>query len=319
MPALADRPPLRNLSLDGFKIVMAAMVIGLHAGFLRDVDPTAASYFTNCLFRIAVPTFFVINGYYLERQLDGGTLRWAGRMALLYAVWMALYAPLWWPGALHSQAFRTEIALFGFYHLWYLLALLLAGLMVAALRRGGGSSRRLAVLGGVTFLGGVAIQYAGNFHLVPHEGVDGLLNSVHTYRNFLLMGFPFVVMGVLVARHEDRLPRRPLPWAIAALALLTLEWAVNYAVNAQNSVFEVYLSLVLLCPLLFLAVRNWRVMGRSRTIGLFATAVYLLHVWVLHFTYDVEMGDTLRTVMGLVVTAALAPLVVLANRRLPLL
>lgn len=308
--------PLRNLSLDALKIVMAVMVVGLHAGFLRDVNQLASDYFTNCLFRIAVPTFLVINGYYLERQLDRGVWRWAGRLALLYAIWMALYAPLWLPGAIRIPAYGREVLFFGYYHLWYLLALLLAGLMVAALRARTGV---LVLTGAATFLAGIGIQYAGNFHLAP-EPLDPLLNRVQTYRNFLLVGYPFLVCGVLIARHEQKLARFG-SWKLlaGALALLTAEWAANMIWNPKDPVFEIYLSLAVLCPILFLTAKGGRLMGSSRNLGLLATALYLMHIAVLHFTYDVEMGDTLRTLIGLGVSLALAPLVILANRRLPLL
>lgn len=309
----------RNLSLDALKIVMAAMVVGLHAGFLRDVAPVLSDYFTNCLFRIAVPTFLVINGYYLERQLDRGIWRWAGRMAALYGLWMALYAPLWVPGALRVPVYGGEVLLFGYYHLWYLFALLLAGLMVAALRRGPGGSRRLALAAAATFLGGVGVQYAGNFHLAAPP-LDELLNRVQAYRNFLLVGFPFLACGVLIARYEKRVERlASAPLLVAALALLSAEWAANYVWNPKDPVFEIFLSLGLLCPVLFLTVKDWRLMGRSRNLGQFATALYLIHIAVLKATELVAMGDTARTLIGLAVSSALVPLVLWANRRLPLL
>lgn len=108
-------PQPRNLSLDALKIVMAMMVVGLHAGFLRDVHPGLSHFFTNGLFRVAVPTFLVINGYFLERQLDQGLGAWVRRVALLYGLWMAIYAPLWLPGALAVPSFGREVLLFGYY------------------------------------------------------------------------------------------------------------------------------------------------------------------------------------------------------------
>ncbi|ODM42347.1 acyltransferase family protein [Cereibacter johrii] len=316
-PSAALSPPLRNLSLDALKIVMAVMVVGLHAGFLRDLHPMASDFFTNCLFRIAVPTFLVINGYYLERQLDRGLRVWARRGALLYGIWMALYAPLWLPGALKVPAFGREVLVFGYYHLWYLLALLLAGLLVAALRPLG--ERVLAGIALLAFACGVGIQYAGNFHLFEPP-LDDLLNRVQSYRNFLFMGFPFLVAGVLIARHEERLARFGTPAVLAAAsALLLAEWGANMVWNREDPVFEIFASLALVCPALFLTVKNRRLMGRSRDFGQFATALYLVHIAVLHFTYDVEMGDTLRTLIGLCLASLLAVPVVLAARRLPIL
>lgn len=321
--AAAAPPGLRNLSLDLLKVVMAAMVIGLHGGFLRDVNPAAASYFTNGLFRIAVPTFFLINGYYLERLLDRGVWPWFRRMLVLYGLWMLIYGPRWLRPDVRPLEDIAKDAVIGFYHLWYLIALIAAAFLVQLLRwRFGRRSGPLALAAGMTFAAGLSIQYLGNFHLIPNAAVDDWMNTVDSYRNFLFFGFPFLAFGVLIARFEpviSRLSRWYLPLTILGLAALTLEWGLNYHFNRQNSVFEIYLSLALLCPMLFLTVKARTLMGRNRSIGLFATGIYLIHVWVLHLTYHVEMGDTARTLIGLAASAALAPLLVLANRRLPLL
>ena len=48
------------------------MIVGLHAGFLKDVNEYVSFLTVEGLFRIAVPLFFIINGYfyhlYYERK-----------------------------------------------------------------------------------------------------------------------------------------------------------------------------------------------------------------------------------------------------------
>lgn len=51
----------RNVALDLLKLTMAAMVVGLHAGFLNDFSSLGYYITVNGIFRIAVPVFFVIN------------------------------------------------------------------------------------------------------------------------------------------------------------------------------------------------------------------------------------------------------------------
>lgn len=55
---------VRNGALDVLKIAMAFIVVGMHAGFLTDISPIAAYLTANGLFRIAVPVFLLINGYF---------------------------------------------------------------------------------------------------------------------------------------------------------------------------------------------------------------------------------------------------------------
>lgn len=54
----------RQISLDIFKLLMSFMVVGLCAGFLGDVDLLGEYLAVNGIFRLAVPTFLVINGFY---------------------------------------------------------------------------------------------------------------------------------------------------------------------------------------------------------------------------------------------------------------
>lgn len=49
----------RNISLDLLKIILAIFVVGLHCGFLKDIDFSLKVLTVNGVFRIAVPILFV--------------------------------------------------------------------------------------------------------------------------------------------------------------------------------------------------------------------------------------------------------------------
>ena len=55
---------MRNLSLDYLKVFLAVCVVFLHGGWLYDINELVGYLHVNGLFRIAVPLFFIINGYY---------------------------------------------------------------------------------------------------------------------------------------------------------------------------------------------------------------------------------------------------------------
>jgi peptidoglycan/LPS O-acetylase OafA/YrhL len=75
------------LANDSLKLFLAVMVIGLHANLFFDTSPLANQLFVNGISRIAVPTFFIINGYYLSGAMKdtASFLSWAKRIALAYA------------------------------------------------------------------------------------------------------------------------------------------------------------------------------------------------------------------------------------------
>lgn len=58
----------RNLSLDFLKIVLSFFVVGLHCSFLIDVNTDAYFATVRGIFRLAVPIFLIISGYYFLRN-----------------------------------------------------------------------------------------------------------------------------------------------------------------------------------------------------------------------------------------------------------
>ena len=55
---------MRNLSLDILKIIMAFFVVFLHMHLFKEVYPSLSYVLVNGLFRLGVPTFLIISGYY---------------------------------------------------------------------------------------------------------------------------------------------------------------------------------------------------------------------------------------------------------------
>lgn len=85
----------RNIALDLLKLLMAAMVVAIHAEVFKDINQ-ALSYFTVYgVFRIAVPVFLLINGFYFFQTLrDNRVTIWFKRLIALYLFWMLIYAPI---------------------------------------------------------------------------------------------------------------------------------------------------------------------------------------------------------------------------------
>ena len=54
----------RNVSLDILKLSMAFMVVAAHARFLSEISPLGEYLTVNGLFRIILPVFLIINGFF---------------------------------------------------------------------------------------------------------------------------------------------------------------------------------------------------------------------------------------------------------------
>ena len=322
---MADGPsaapvPHRSASVDVLRLVLAYMIIGLHGHFLGDVSPRLRYLLEEGLFRIAVPLFFMISGFFLERGGWRGMRRWLRHLLWLYALWMAVYAAYWLPHTHPTLAGAIIRAIFGYYHLWFLPALAMAGILLMALRLCGG--RWLAVLAVLAGSLGLAIQLASNLQLaglIPGEGLE----SPYLFRNFAVFGFPFMALGMFLARVEPRL--RPSPQILAAalvsgLALLLAENMLNLWLFGPEVAVELQVSLYLLCPAILLWVRRLGLARDGKPVAQMATGIYLVHALpLLWLNAHAGFGDTANVLLAALFSTVAAAVLVVVNRRLPVL
>lgn len=311
--AILPAPGGRDGALDVLKLVLAFLVIGLHGNVLREAG-TAANIPVHAVLRLAVPTFFLISGLFLHAMSPAQTRTWAWRLLVMYAGWSLVYTLPWLLAQPRSPAETVTTLVFGHHHLWFLSALIGAGLLLDRMRAF--STPLLLGLAGLTFATGVAIQYAGNLHLAADAGLDALLNQFWVYRNFLFFGFPFLTLGFLTARHAPALalPRRTTGLLfLAGLALLSAERALNVLLTGGRESFDLMLALPLACVPLLLWTRSFRTSLDTRPLAAIATTVYLVHVMVLD---AVQRATDLPPTPTVLVTAALSAAIAYAALRL---
>jgi surface polysaccharide O-acyltransferase-like enzyme len=271
----------RNLSLDILKLIMAFMVIGIHTHFLSDVSTTLNYLFVNGVFRIAVPVFMIVSGFYFYPILQKHTLNiesYFKRIFILYIFWTAFYSYFWvkWlPASSHFLLIFWENFIIGYHHLWYLSGLLGATAVLYFFRQK--SSLFIAASAITFFLIGVGIQYISYYHLISHKSLYCWM-----YRNFIFFSYPFLCIGYLISKHDYHnkvsLNLAKLLLIVGLLTLL-LESFFNYTHRLQNSLdgFDILFSLILVCPAIFVFFIKQRMIGNSKEISLYATALYLIH------------------------------------------
>lgn len=270
----------RRLSVDLLKILLAVMVVGIHANPVKPLGHDAVLLTGQGLYRLSVPTFFVINGYFLYPvTLAGGTGRYVRRLLWLWALWTALYLPGWWGlfgGPETGQAVQT--LLIGWWHLWYLPALAMAAAMAALVR--GWSLRAQLALMAVTFGLGLGLVYGSALGILERPAWL-LADSAAMWRNGVLMGFPFLMAGWLI--RQTGFGTR---WSTATVATLAGMGVLGVLVEtlALDRLFphgvshDMMLSLALACPALLLLVLRFARQSRNRNLGTYANGIYFLHV-----------------------------------------
>ena len=215
----------RNLAVDSLKVGLACMVVGIHGHVLKAESPWLSGLLTDGLFRVAVPAFFILNGYYLAPALDKPEAfgRWLKRILILYGLWSLIYLPQFAPPWHPLNQFGVLLAT-GFNHLWYLIAAAMGGclLYIVNLRW----PMALVGLAVVSFAAGVLVQYDVNYGWLFRDTIERLHFLTPLYRNFVLFAFPYMALGLLTARGDwETTVSRPVMiiMTVLGIALVTVE------------------------------------------------------------------------------------------------
>ncbi|MDF9435187.1 acyltransferase family protein [Chromohalobacter israelensis] len=272
----------RNVSLDVLKLVLAVIVVISHAKVLWGYSDLGYQLTVQGLFRIVVPIFMMVSGYFFISVIRSRSLMtWLKKVVAMYAFWMLVYAYFWIdvPALTPYVLLKMlRVAVMGYHHLWFLSALIGAAIMLYALRQ-----LPLKVLFGLTlslYGMGMFFIYAGHYHLFAGTPLDALFNEIWFYRNFLYFGFPFFCTGYLLRQWEGvhQWNRHYYAvWSLLGALLLLGESYLNYLGLEGLPAFDMYLSLLFFCPGLFLWVSSMHVPGDSTSLAYYATALYFIH------------------------------------------
>ncbi len=285
------------------------MVVGQHAAFLKDFSNLGWYITVNGLFRIAVPIFLVINGFFFYSVTKSNTKLWFKKIILLYFFWMAFYSYFWLRPTNGEQYNFTEMSLvilLGYHHLWYLPGMIGAAILVFLFRNFHPSL--LLVTAIVCFLIGLAIQYIGNYHLIENQLIDKRIHYLWVYRNFLFFSFPFFALGFLINKiglGRTIISKKLLLVSILGLILLLLESLINFNYLPEYYGFDFFASLLVVCPALFLFFIKVELLGNSKVMAQYSTAIYFIHpffISVIHkfFGFGATTNTFLVTALSVV-------------------
>lgn len=300
---------------------MALMVIGLHAEFLDDFSQLGRYLSVNGIFRMAVPIFLLINGFYFYPVIiNNNRYRWLKRVFILYLFWMIFYSWFWfYVPNLSVSSIMKFIGKFvvGFWHLWYLSGLIGAAMVLIFLQRK--TSAFLFSLAVLLFFVGVCVQYLGHYHIVKNLFVDHLFNLPWAHRNFLLFSFPFFCIGFLINKHslQNKMTHKTaLILSLLGLALLITEAYVNFRQASEERYLDNLASLLLVCPVTFIFFIKQKIVGRSQQIALYSSAMYYIHALLLILlSRYINMG-TMLALSGVAVSIPAAFIVIKINEKL---
>lgn len=178
----------RNSAIDFYKLVFSLFVVGIHSSLFSKSFQEISVFLCDGVFRVAVGFFFFVSGYFVVPRIlsvEGG-----GKILIkylrLYLFWLMLYFPLMLFSLKMSFPKILVNIVFGYHHLWFLVALFLGGWVLKKIYCVL-SGVKISVLAVVFYVAGVVLQYLVLYFdwLIPH----------FAYRNFLFYAFPMLWFG----------------------------------------------------------------------------------------------------------------------------
>lgn len=298
----------RNVTLDFFKIFLSILVITIHIGPLTASYPHLNWLISQGIARIAVPCFFIINGYYLVKKIGDfkAMKKYVLHLLLIYLVWSAIYI------SLYIQQFDLiallEYCVFGILHLWYVIALIGGCIIFFILRKIVKNDNILLILSVILLLIGVLLESLRGDHLF-------------VVRNGLFIGFPFVFLGYYIYTKDLVKKAKDIyliPLIVLSFVTLCIESSFARPLGFSH---DLYFSLIIFCPAILLFVFKHSHYKKNNTyltyLGSLASAIYFIHYFVIIKLADIEMPYmVLRFAIVLLLSAFLSVLIIYINKRI---
>ncbi|MDR1809973.1 MAG: acyltransferase [Prevotella sp.] len=270
----------RNVTLDYFKVFLSILVIIIHLQPLLEGGGNAwllGWLLSNGIARIAVPCFFIINGYYISNQISDGKFvkKYILRCLLLYAVWTLIY------GGEYSHFSLNRTLLFlttGFFHLWYMVALIMGTALFFCLKKLFKNDWILLCMAVLLVVSGYFVQKYGFLSINDYS------TRLTFYRNFLFVGFPFLFFGYFIRANEKKIMQFKTQFLFFLLVVSSITLIVEACLTEGGYPYDIFLSLPVLCSSLFLLVLKYSSYSVSDGyMSKFASGIYFVHLLVIAF------------------------------------
>lgn len=298
----------RNITLDYFKIFLSILVITIHIGPLSASYPLFNWLISQGIARIAVPCFFIVNGYYLVKKLDDfkALKKYLLHLLLIYIIWSAFYI-LFETKQINITSF-IEYFLFGIYHLWYVIALIVGALLLFLAKKIVKNDIVLLILSILILIIGFFVESTQK-------------TSLYVVRNGFFIGFPFIFFGYYI--HSKAITTKLkdiyiLPAIILSFITLCLESSFARETGLSH---DLYLSLIILCPAAIIFIFKHSKYKKANTyltyLGSMASAIYFIHYSVIFKLSEIEIPYMLiRFTAVFLISAVLSIIIIYINKYL---
>ena len=295
--ALIDYGRCNHPLVDITRFCCAIAIVLIHTEFFGALWPAGDSILISILCRVAVPFFFVCNGFFVFRSLDYDHLRFASlkhpllKLIRLYCIWTLLYFPYWLfleiRGGVGLLTIVKDFALdffwLGSYPVfWYLLATIVGLLIVALFSKAKVKPWVILLVGGALFVFySLVSTYA--FFFNDNEMVATIRGFLVTYfggdLSLWFTGLFFIAIGLCLAYYKPQTKKSVLATLFVSSALLMLTEGVVLLVTNHLSDFSHSFTMPLFVSflLVFLIYAGQSITFDTRPVRQMSGTIYFVH------------------------------------------
>lgn len=290
----------KNQGIEQFRVILAMMVVAIHCLPLHRLWPNGDILITLTLFRIAVPFFFMISGYYVFSDLATQNSYPARQRIWLfikkqlqvYLIATLLFLPLaWYSGILGLNmpldTFIQTLLVNGIlYHLWYFPAIITGGLLVMGLLTRLSFKQVFFIAVGLYVVGLGGDSWSGLAAQTPITPLYSLIfQLLDGTRNGIFFAPLFLILGVLARRFAKKpaSPHRYSYLMISLICLLLESYLLHHFTTPKHDSMYVFLPFVLL--FLFPIIQQWQAPMIWKQAGRLSLWLYLLHPYTIAVTH----------------------------------
>lgn len=300
-------------SMDIFKFVASFLVIAIHTGPFFEYNEIVTFFIVRVFARLAVPYFFMCAGFFFVVKSKARTpeiylKKYIANIIILYFVWSIVYLFDEFPRILSlSKNLVSALGLYvwrfifigSYYHLWFLVALMIAVCLLYL----SVVNNRIGTFLIVSFILYIIGLFGDSYYGLLPSGdikvfVDGYLKIFETTRNGLFFGCFYVALGGYIATSrkflsnyilyddhgnleeiEEGVENRVIALFTISLILLSAE-ALYLELNHIGRDYNMYVMLIPATLCLFLLIKEFNIYLTKTTsikIREYSMVIYFIH------------------------------------------
>jgi serine/alanine racemase len=297
---------MKNKGIEQFRVIAAIMVVAIHCLPLHYLWSEGDTFITLTVFRLAVPFFFMISGYYVFAELALSNSYPARQLIYtfikkqlrIYLLATLLFLPL----ALYSHLIRIDLPIGDFfqlllvdgilYHLWYFPAIITGGLLTMVLLRILSFKKVFWLTVGLYLIGLLGDSW---FALIQHTSIEPFYTAIFRLFAYTRNGLFFTPLFLCLGIWLKNFPRKgrnfdSIFFFLMVLGLLAESFYVHFFSSPKHDSMYFFLPFVLY--FLFPMIQNWQPRMIWKKAGNLSLWLYLLHPYTIAGTHFLSQKIT---------------------------